>query len=70
MSFKENINTAADRIFEFVKEKQEVSSWQIKINLHLSASVMYMALGQLLEQGKITLEADGINYQIKIASVQ
>ena len=69
MSFKENINTAADRIFEFVKEKQEVSSWQIKINLHLSASVMYMALGQLLEQGKITLEADGINYQIKIASV-
>ncbi len=69
MSFKENINTAADRIFEFVKEKQEVSSWQIKINLHLSASVMYMALGQLLEQGKITLEADGINYQVKIASV-
>ncbi len=69
MSFKENINTAADRIFEFVKEKQEVSSWQIKINLHLSASVMYMALGQLLEQGKITLEADGINYQIKIASM-
>ena len=69
MSFKENINTAADRIFEFVKEKQEVSSWQIKINLHLSASVMYMALGQLSEQGKITLEADGINYQVKIASV-
>lgn len=69
MSFKENINTAADRIIEFVKEKQEVSSWQIKINLHLSASVMYMALGQLLEQGKITLEADGINYQIKIASM-
>lgn len=69
MSFKENINTAADRIFEFVKEKQEVSSWQIKINLHLSASVMYMALGQLLEKGKITLEADGINYQIKIASM-
>lgn len=69
MSFKDNINTAADRIFEFVKEKQEVSSWQIKINLHLSASVMYMALGQLLEQGKISLEADGINYQIKIASV-
>ena len=69
MSFKENINTAADRIFEFVKEKQEVSSWQIKINLHLSASVMYMALGQLLQEGKITLEADGINYQVKIASV-
>ena len=69
MSFKENINTAADRIFDFVKEKQEVSSWQIKINLHLSASLMYMALGQLLEQGKITLEADGINYQVKIASV-
>jgi len=69
MSFKENINTAADRIFEFVKEKQEVSSWQIKINLHLSASVMYMALGQLLAQGKITLEAECINYQIKIASM-
>ncbi len=69
MSFKENINTAADRIFEFVKEKQEVSSWQIKINLHLSASVMYMALGQLLEQGKITLEAEGLNYQIKPASM-
>lgn len=70
MAFKENIDSAADRIFEFVKEKQEVSSWQIKINLHLPSSVMYMALGQLLAQGKISLEADGINYQVKIASAQ
>jgi hypothetical protein len=64
MPFKENINTAASRIMELFKDKEEVSSWQVKVALQLSSSVMYMALGMLLAGGKITVEPDGINYKI------
>lgn len=64
MPFKENIETAANRIFDFLKDKEEVNSWQVKVALHLSSSLMFMALGMLIAWGKINLEPDGINYKI------
>ncbi|MDR0646344.1 MAG: winged helix-turn-helix domain-containing protein [Elusimicrobiota bacterium] len=64
MSFKENIETAAARIMDLLKDKEETTSWQIKISLHFSSSLMFMALGMLAEEGKITAEPDGINYKI------
>lgn len=64
MPFKENIETAANRIVEFLKDKQSVTSWDIKINLQLSSSLLYLALGMLASWGKINLEQDGINYKI------
>ena len=64
MPFKENIDTAAARITDFLKDKEEASSWQIKLALHLPSSLMYMALGSLANAGKITVEPDGINYKV------
>jgi hypothetical protein len=64
MPFKENIETAANRISDYIKDKEEVSSWQVKVSLHLSGSMMYMALGMLEAWGKINVEPDGINYKI------
>lgn len=59
---EENIQTAISRMTEYLKTHEKVSSWQLKVMFRLSSSVLYLALGQLLAQNKISLEADGINY--------
>lgn len=64
MPFKENLDNVSARIYDFIKDKPEVTSWQIKLALNLSSSVMYIALGVLLQSGKITVTPDGINYKI------
>lgn len=49
---------------EYLTEHKTASSWQLKIMFRLSSSVLYLALGVLYSQGKISLEADGINYNV------
>lgn len=61
---QENIQTATTRIAEYLAEHQTATSWKLKIMFRLSSSVLYLALGALLSQGKISLEADGINYHV------
>ena len=59
---EENIQAAITHITEYLTTHKKASSWQLKVMFRLSSSVLYLALGKLMEQGKITLEADGINY--------
>ncbi|MBO5011029.1 MAG: hypothetical protein J6J74_06125 [Elusimicrobiaceae bacterium] len=61
---QENIQTAVTRIGEFLAQNGKATSWQLKVTFRLSASVLYLALGALYQQGKISLEADGINYHV------
>lgn len=61
---QENIQTAVTRIGEFLAQHGKATSWQLKVTFRLSASVLYLALGVLYQQGKISLEADGINYHV------
>ena len=61
---QENINDAVKQITNYLTTTSKATSWQLKIMFRLSSSVLYLALGQLLAQGKITLEADGINYNV------
>lgn len=61
---QENIQTAVAGIADYLAKNQTATSWQLKVMLRLSASVLYLALGALYNQGKITLEADGINYHV------
>ena len=63
---QETLQAACGRILECLQDKQEISSWQLKLTLHLSSSVLYICLGILQEQGKIRLDADGINYKISL----
>ena len=63
-SFQETIQNAAAQISRYLEEHGQATSWQLKIKFHLSGSVLYLALGQLTAQNKITLEADGINYNV------
>ena len=61
---QENIQLAVKQISEFLEKNQTASSWNLKVKLGLSSSVLYLALGALYQQGKISLEADGINYHV------
>lgn len=61
---QENINLAISQISDYLAKNNQVTSWQLKVMLRLSSSVLYLALGALYQQGKISLEADGINYHI------
>lgn len=61
---QENIQLASSRISEYLEKNKTATSWQLKVMFRLSSSVLYLALGKLSEQGKISLEADGINYHI------
>ncbi len=63
---QETIQATCGRMLEFLQDKKEASSWQLKLALHLSSSVLYISLGVLLNQGKIRLEADGINYKVSL----
>ncbi len=61
---QENIQLAISRISDYLVQNQTSTSWQLKVMFRLSSSVLYLALGSLYQQGKISLEADGINYNV------
>lgn len=63
-SLQETLQTAVNQIAQYLEQNKQATSWQLKLRFHLSASVLYLALGQLAAQDKITLEADGINYNV------
>lgn len=61
---QENLQTATAGIAEYLAKNKTATSWQLKVLLRLSSSVLYLALGALYNQGKINMEADGINYHV------
>lgn len=63
---QESIQSAAARTMDLLAERKTATSWQLKVALKLSSSVLYLALGVLYEQGKIRLEADDINYIVSL----
>ena len=58
------VQTAVTQITNYLSTNGTSNSWQLKVMFRLSASVLYLALGQLLAEKKITLEANGINYLV------
>ncbi len=61
---QDNIQQAVGQMTEYLTAHHKATSWQLKVMFRLSSSVLYLALGQLLAEKKITLEADGIDYNI------
>ena len=64
MPFKENINATSSKILELLRDKESLTTWQIKVSLNISSSLLYLALGSLENQNKITIEPDGLNYKV------
>lgn len=61
---QENINEAIKQMADYLSANSKATAWQLKVKFRLSSSILYLALGQLLAQEKITLEADGVDYNI------
>lgn len=61
---QDNINEAVKQITDYMTHHPKATSWQLKVMFRMSSSVLYLALGKLLAQNQITLEADGINYNV------
>lgn len=64
MAFNENIAATSAKILELIKDKENLTSWQIKVSLNISSSLLYLALGSLENQHKIAIEPDGLNYKV------
>lgn len=64
MPFKENIIATSSKILELLKDKESLTSWQIKVSLNISSSLLYLALGSLENQNKVAIEPDGLNYKV------
>lgn len=62
---KENLKKISQRILDFLSKNPDATSWEIKTNLNLSSSMMYLALGMLVSENKIEISEEGINYHIK-----
>ncbi len=64
MPFKENITATSSKILDLLKDKESLTTWQIKVSLNVSSSLLYLALGSLENQNKIIIEPDGLNYKV------
>ncbi|ACC97973.1 hypothetical protein Emin_0416 [Elusimicrobium minutum Pei191] len=62
----DNIKDTSAKILAYLQGKEKVSSWELKLRLHLAGSMLYISLGSLLEQGKIEVEQHGLDYNIKL----
>ncbi|HOX22651.1 MAG TPA: hypothetical protein PLL10_04240 [Elusimicrobiales bacterium] len=65
--FEEKVRDTADKIAGLLRAEGKISSWEIKTRLHLSSSLLYIALGRLQERGLAQLEPDQLNYLVKSA---
>ena len=63
-AFERDIIQTAEKIMQSIPTEGELTSWELKTKLHLSSSMLYLALGFLLNQGKIKLSPDQLNYRV------
>lgn len=68
-NFNATVKETAEKIMSVLNEHNQLTSWDIKMNLKISSSLLYLALGYLVKENKITIIPKGLIYQIeKISS--
>lgn len=65
-NFLSKLAQAADKIEEIISKEKELNSWDIKLRLKMSASLLYLALGYLSALGKIDIAAEDLNYTVRL----
>lgn len=55
---------AAERVLESLSRGRR-TAWELKLELKVSHTVLHMALGALLERGKVSLRADKLTYVVE-----
>ena len=63
--FTDTLAQTAGNLLEAIKAAGgDASSWDLKLKLHLSSSSLYLALGWLAAQGKISLHPKELNFRV------
>jgi uncharacterized membrane protein len=66
--FTDTLTQTAGNLLETLKAAGgDVSSWDLKLKLHLSSSSLYLALGWLAAQGKVSLYPKELNFRVVLA---
>jgi len=66
-SINTNIADNATKIVELLKNNNnKMTSWDIKLKLGLSSSVLYMSLGYLILDGKINIYQKDLIYIVEL----
>lgn len=65
---RERISKIASDIENFLLTlpSRSATSWEIKINLKLPSSLMYMAIGKLISEKKINVISENLIYKISL----
>jgi uncharacterized membrane protein len=65
--FTDTLAQTAGNLLEAIKAAGgDASSWDLKLKLHLSSSSLYLALGWLAAQGKISLHPKELNFRVML----
>ncbi|HBA61934.1 MAG TPA: hypothetical protein DCZ92_14200 [Elusimicrobia bacterium] len=63
--FTDTLAQTAGNVLETLKAAGgDATSWDLKLKLHLSSSTLYLALGWLAAQGKISLYPKELNFRV------
>ncbi|WP_424244022.1 hypothetical protein Dip510_001208 [Elusimicrobium posterum] len=63
----DNIKQISSKILETLQSDASVTTaWQVKLRLKISSSILYMALGMLMAEGKIAVLQQGLDYKISL----
>lgn len=63
----DTVKANAEKILSILSETKKISSWDLKLKLGLSSSMLYMAIGYLVSQSKIKTYSKDLIYIIELA---
>ncbi|HVE13460.1 MAG TPA: hypothetical protein VNI01_08715 [Elusimicrobiota bacterium] len=66
--FREEVAEAAKRVLMALSHGRR-TAWELKLELKVSHTVLHLALGALLERGKISLQPDHLTYVVEPVGV-
>jgi len=65
--FEETLSELSERVLRSLPQDGEITSWEIKNKLHISSSMLYLALGRLSAENKIRIIPEQLNYRVLLS---
>ncbi|MFC1501700.1 winged helix-turn-helix domain-containing protein [Elusimicrobiota bacterium] len=63
---KELVSITSDKVWQFLSTRQSVTLSEIKVELGVSNTLLCLALGWLVKEGKINILESGHTYNISV----
>lgn len=66
LTLEDTLKTLAERVVRSIPADGETTSWELKNRLHVSSSMLCLALGRLSAENKIRITPEQLNYRIAL----